>query len=122
MFGLSPVELLVIGSIAVLLFGNRLPSVAKSLGASLQQFKNGMQGIEREVRGATSSTNYSRPARFDDIDDRDESTAPKFEPPTSAPAPPPAATPPKADAGGTEPPAGPKADPPASGDTPPAAA
>jgi sec-independent protein translocase protein TatA len=50
MFGLSPVELLVIGGLAVLLFGSRLPSVARSLGKSMTEFKRGLNDIQDEVR------------------------------------------------------------------------
>jgi sec-independent protein translocase protein TatA len=83
-FGLSPLEILVVGVVAVLLFGNKLPSVARSLGKSVTDFKKGMSGIEDEFRSASDST--SRPTRrVSEIDDRDEATAPKFEPPASEP-------------------------------------
>jgi len=39
-------ELLIVGIIAVLLFGNRLPKVARSVGSSLVEFKKGVKGIE----------------------------------------------------------------------------
>jgi sec-independent protein translocase protein TatA len=39
MFGLGPTEMLVVGGIALLLFGNRLPSVMRSLGLGLSEFK-----------------------------------------------------------------------------------
>jgi sec-independent protein translocase protein TatA len=39
---LSPTDLLIVGVVALLLFGNRLPSVARSLGRSLVEFKKGM--------------------------------------------------------------------------------
>lgn len=45
----GPMEMAVIGVIAVLLFGNRLPSVARSCGQSLLSFKAGMKDIEREI-------------------------------------------------------------------------
>jgi sec-independent protein translocase protein TatA len=82
MFGLSPVEIMIVGAVAVLLFGSRLPSVARSLGKSMTEFKKGLHGIEDEVNTA------SRPGRVTNYapsDDRDEATAPKFEPPTSEP-------------------------------------
>jgi sec-independent protein translocase protein TatA len=81
MFGLSPVELIVIGSIAVLLFGARLPTVARSMGKSVTEFKKGLRGIEEDLdvssSGRTVSSSYA--------EDREETTVPKFEPPTSEP-------------------------------------
>jgi sec-independent protein translocase protein TatA len=42
----GPVELLIVGAILLLLFGNRLPSVMRSLGQGVVEFKKGVQGIE----------------------------------------------------------------------------
>lgn len=56
MFGLGPMELLIVGGIAVLLFGNRLPSVARSLGSSIVEFKKGMREIETQSDDARIST------------------------------------------------------------------
>jgi sec-independent protein translocase protein TatA len=39
MFGLGMAEILVICVIGLLLFGNRLPDVARSLGKSLMEFR-----------------------------------------------------------------------------------
>ena len=80
MFGLSPMELMVIGGIAVLLFGSRLPSVARSMGKSVTEFKKGIKGIEDDTEVSTSSRRMSS-----SYDDREEATAPKFEPTTSEP-------------------------------------
>jgi sec-independent protein translocase protein TatA len=41
MFGIGPTELVVIGLVSLLLFGNRLPSMMKSLGTGLKEFKKG---------------------------------------------------------------------------------
>lgn len=46
MFGIGPIQLLVVLVVMLLLFGNRLPSVARSLGQSLTEFKKGVKGIE----------------------------------------------------------------------------
>ena len=43
---LSPTDMLIIGIVAIMLFGNRLPEVARSLGRSLSEFKKGMQDLE----------------------------------------------------------------------------
>ena len=40
--GLGPVELLVVGGVVLLLFGNRLPSVMRSMGRSVVEFKKGI--------------------------------------------------------------------------------
>jgi len=50
MFGMGPTELLVVGLIALLLFGNRLPSVMRSLGKSVTEFKKGIDEVEEEIR------------------------------------------------------------------------
>jgi sec-independent protein translocase protein TatA len=84
--GVGPYEMMIVGIIAVLLFGKRLPSVARSMGQSFTEFKKGMSGIEDEIRSAgskasTPSSDYVPP----EIDERAEATAPKFEPPMSEP-------------------------------------
>jgi sec-independent protein translocase protein TatA len=52
-FGLP--ELVIIGVIVLLLFGNRLPSVMRSLGRGIIEFKKGVQGIEEDVDEKTES-------------------------------------------------------------------
>lgn len=46
---LGPVELIVIAIVVLLLFGNRLPSVMRSMGKGIVEFKKGVQGIEDET-------------------------------------------------------------------------
>ena len=48
-------ELLIIAAIALLLFGNRLPSAARSIGRSIVEFKKGIQGIEEDVDAAVNN-------------------------------------------------------------------
>ena len=50
----GPMEMLVIGVIVLLLFGNRLPSVMRSLGKGITEFKKGVSGIEDEVEKTTA--------------------------------------------------------------------
>lgn len=40
----GPMEMVVIGVIALLLFGRRLPEVGRSLGQGLVEFKRGLKG------------------------------------------------------------------------------
>lgn len=41
-------ELLLVVAIVLLLFGNRVPGVMRSLGRGITEFKKGVQGIESE--------------------------------------------------------------------------
>lgn len=52
MFGLGSTELLVVAGVALLLFGHRLPSVMRSLGRGVVEFKRGVSGIEDEIEEA----------------------------------------------------------------------
>lgn len=45
----SGFELVVILVVALLLFGKRLPDVARSLGKGIVEFKKGVKGIEDDV-------------------------------------------------------------------------
>jgi sec-independent protein translocase protein TatA len=46
MFGIGPLELLIVLGIVLLLFGSRLPSLARSMGKSITEFKRGMHDDE----------------------------------------------------------------------------
>lgn len=50
MFGVGDVELLVLAAVALLLFGNKLPSVMHSLGKSVSHLKKGMEDMREQVR------------------------------------------------------------------------
>jgi len=50
MFGLGMAEVLVIVAIGLVLFGNKLPEVARSLGKSIVEFKKEASGITEDLR------------------------------------------------------------------------
>ena len=50
------VELLIVLAVMLLLFGHRLPSLMRSMGKSVVEFKKGVQGIEEEIDSAVSET------------------------------------------------------------------
>lgn len=50
MFGIGTQELMIFLIIVLVLFGgSRIPSIARSLGKSITEFKKGVQGIEDET-------------------------------------------------------------------------
>ena len=80
--GIGPMEMMIVGVIALLLFGKRLPEVARSLGKGVTEFKKGIAGIEDEVSNAARTPPQSRPLPQDE---RSDVSAPKFEPPKFEP-------------------------------------
>ena len=86
MFGVSSWEMMLLFVVALLLFGKRLPEVARSLGKGMMEFKKGLYDIQDEVTSAAHSrpaaSSQSRPIPSDT---REEAVAPKFEPPKFEP-------------------------------------
>lgn len=64
--GIGTSEMLIVGVIALLLFGKNLPGVARNLGKSMAELKKGLSGFQEEFRNATReaerSVAYSPPA------------------------------------------------------------
>lgn len=90
-------EMLIVGVLAILLFGERLPEVARKIGKQLTEFRRSVRGIQEEFTGALSgveqssgsysSNSGSRPASDDLVDESSEATAPKFVAPPKPPHP-----------------------------------
>ena len=85
MFGLSPVELMVVGVVAILLFGSKLPDVARSLGGSYREFRKGLSEFQDQMKVVDLNTPPPpKKKRAEDLDDADayaRPSAPKFVPP-----------------------------------------
>jgi sec-independent protein translocase protein TatA len=51
--GIGVPEMMIVGMIVLLLFGNRLPSVMRSLGVGITEFKKGIKGEGMSEPNAT---------------------------------------------------------------------
>jgi sec-independent protein translocase protein TatA len=54
-FGLGPQEIVLLAVVGVLLFGRKLPEIARYLGKSFVEFRNGMRGVEEQIEGAVAA-------------------------------------------------------------------
>jgi sec-independent protein translocase protein TatA len=57
MFGVGPMELVIVALVILLLFGSRLPTMMRSMGLSFSEFKKGI----REGEDAPSDERLERP-------------------------------------------------------------
>jgi len=78
-------EMIIVGIIALLLFGKRLPEVARSMGKAITEFKRGVNNIEDEVNQSSYSQSQAETPRPAPEERSEEFTAPKFEVPSSEP-------------------------------------
>ncbi len=100
--GMGMMEVMVIGGIAVMLFGKNLPSVARKFGKTYREFRKGLSEFQSQVRvdeyvndvysdpdDGSNSTSSSASGADDwsaeDFDDYSPPSAPMFEPPPSEP-------------------------------------
>jgi sec-independent protein translocase protein TatA len=50
--GIGTTELILIGVLGVLIFGNKLPDVGRSLGKGIVEFKKGVKGVQDDIDDA----------------------------------------------------------------------
>jgi sec-independent protein translocase protein TatA len=89
MFGLGPFEIVVIGAIAVMLYGKRLPEVGRNVGKTVGDLRRQWQDLSRELE-ITSHANAptSRQPRVGRRSDDEPAgsrlvESPRFEPPSA---------------------------------------
>jgi sec-independent protein translocase protein TatA len=84
MFGLGPFELVVIGAIAVMLYGKRLPEVGRTFGQTIGELRKQWATLSKELDvSAHIEGRTQAPRRAIRYDDEPVTTAasPRFEPP-----------------------------------------
>lgn len=88
MFGMGVQEFAIVAVVAILLFGKRLPEVARSFGASYRQFRQGLTDIQRQMDVSDYTASNQQLPYTDEqqqvAENYDEPTAPKFELPSES--------------------------------------
>ena len=93
--GIGSFELIMIAAVAVMLFGSKLPEVARSVGQSYTQFRRGINDIQTsikseldreldEVKRLPQEIDQAVNADvhdIDDVDDESEDDLPSYDPP-----------------------------------------
>ncbi len=81
--GLGYTEMLLFGVIALMLFGSRLPEVARNFGGTYRELRRKVDEFQREFRDwdRHEPTAKSKPTLPPDEVEKIEPTAPKFTPP-----------------------------------------
>ena len=85
MFGMGYLELVLLGIVAVMLFGSRLPEVARNLGGSYRELRKGLSDIQSSFdidKNDFDTSNSRLPDYRNEVDDVDEPTGDAFQPPT----------------------------------------
>ncbi len=91
--GIGSFEMVLLGVVAVMLFGGRLPEVARSLGQTYGQFRKGLDELKSNFdQEMEASANTDLPAitdesgddsGYDDVDDEEPlPDTPQFSPPS----------------------------------------
>ena len=89
MFGLGPFEIVVIGAIAVMLYGKRLPEVGRSAGKTLGELRRQWTTLAKEldvaahIEGRTPRPAVAPRYASDDADAH-QVAAPRFDPPPAS--------------------------------------
>ncbi len=66
MFGMGPVELIIIFLVILLLFGaKRLPDIAQGLGKGIKEFRGAMKDTTKELKGSLDDVEKEKDAKND---------------------------------------------------------
>ena len=83
---MSPLTVIVVLLLGVMLFGGKLPEMARDIGKSLLEFQRGMNEWGNEAKKTIFDETSSKTAKEDPVPTpepvvQQENSAPKFEPP-----------------------------------------
>ena len=70
----GPLELILIAVVALIIFGRRLPDVARSMGKSIVEFKKGLKDVKDDIDTASTPDDARKALPPNDDTDRDKSS------------------------------------------------
>ena len=83
---MNPVTIILVLLLGVMLFGGKLPEMARDIGKGILEFQRGMNEWGNEAKKTIFDESSSKTAKEDSIPtpkpETQEISAPKFEPPT----------------------------------------
>ena len=78
MFGMGPMELLLVFAVILLIFGaKRLPELAQGLGKGIREFKKAMRDETDNVKGSTDVANAGQQPKIEPPDKQDYDSSQK---------------------------------------------
>ena len=83
--GLGYSEMMLFGIIALMLFGARLPEVARSLGGTYRQLRKSMDEFQREFQGLDRLDTPPPRTTYVEEESVESTDAPRFTPPSDDP-------------------------------------
>ena len=84
--GLGYTEMMLFGIIALMLFGSKLPEVARSLGGTYRQLRKSVDDFQKEFHGLGNLDAPPPRATYTEEEPAETTTnAPRFTPPTDDP-------------------------------------
>ncbi len=88
MFGLGPLEIVLIGAIAVMIYGKRLPEVGRTVGKTVGDLRRQWQTLSRELEAAARADEQAERApralpRGDEPRGQRVVESPRFDPPSA---------------------------------------
>ncbi len=81
MFGLGYQEMMAFGVIALMLFGSKLPEVARNFGSSYRELRKHLDSFQREFRNWEHTDPAPKKPTFTPETEHIEPSTPKFVPP-----------------------------------------
>jgi len=83
--GIGTTEMILFGMLALMLFGSKLPEVARNLGGTYRGLKKSVDEFKREFQAVeTYEPRIAAPKQVDETESV-ETSAPRFSPPPAAP-------------------------------------